>query len=71
LLRGVSEITPSTEDRARIAGALLGTAAGDATVDALVVAEAVGRGGGVILTGDVGDLRHLATGHPEVVVQGL
>jgi hypothetical protein len=25
----------------------------------------------VILTGDVGDLRHLATGHPEVVVQGL
>jgi predicted nucleic acid-binding protein len=71
LLRGVSEITPSTEDRARIAGALIGTAGGDATIDALVVAEAVGRGGGVILTGDVVDLRRLATGHPEVVVQGL
>jgi len=56
LLKGVSEITPTTEDRARIAGALLGAAESDATIDALIVAEAVGRGGAVILTGDPVDL---------------
>ena len=71
ILRGVSEITPTTEDRARLAGALLGAAQSDDTIDALVVAEAVGRGGGVILTGDPADLRRLAAGHPEVVIEAL
>jgi len=71
ILRGVSEITPTTEDLARIAGGLLAKAHSDATIDALVVAEAIGRGGGVILTGDPHDLRKLASGHPEVVISAL
>jgi predicted nucleic acid-binding protein len=71
LLRGVSEIAPATEDRARAAGALLAAARSDSTVDALVVAEAVARGGGVILTGDPSDLRSLAARHPEVVIQSV
>lgn len=71
ILRGVSEITPTTEDRARIAGALLAAAKSDDTIGALVVAEAVGRGGGVILTGDPDYLRLLASGHREVVISAL
>jgi predicted nucleic acid-binding protein len=71
LLRGVSQVTATTEDRARIAGGLLGAARADNTIDALVVAEAIARGGAVVLTGDVSDLRKLAAGHPEVVLQRL
>lgn len=65
------ETAPATESTARIAGGLLAGARSSATVDALVVAEAVGRGGGVVLTGDPHDLDGLAGGHVEITVQDL
>ncbi|HEY3262186.1 MAG TPA: PIN domain-containing protein, partial [Pseudonocardiaceae bacterium] len=43
--KAVGNVSPTSEDRARTAGALLGRAGGSATVDAVVVAEAVERGG--------------------------
>jgi len=55
----------------RTAGALLGKASSDSTIDAIVVASAVELGGGVVLTGDRDDLESLATGHPEVVIRGF
>lgn len=45
--------------------------ASNATVDALVVADAVCRGGGTVLTGDADDLDQLAATHPEVVIRHL
>ena len=71
VLSAVGNVAPATEDRARTAGALLAAAKSSATVDALVVAEAVRRPGGVVLTGDVDDLRRLARSNPEVIVQPL
>jgi predicted nucleic acid-binding protein len=71
VLNAVGNIAPATEDRARTAGALLARAKSNATVDALVVAEVVQRGGGVVLTGDVADLEALAGSHAEVVIQPL
>lgn len=41
------------------------------TVDAAVVATAIRLGGGIIATGDPGDLRSLARDHANVKVQGL
>jgi hypothetical protein len=41
------------------------------TVDAAVVATAIRLGGGIILTGDPGDLRSLARGHANIEVCGL
>ena len=58
-------------DAGRLAGALLGAARSNATVDAVVVASAIGAGGGVILTGDPGDLEALAVDHPDVVIRSL
>ncbi len=58
-------------DRARTTGALLARARSKATIDALVVAEAIERGGGVVLTGDAHDLGVLADRHSEVVIQPL
>jgi len=49
----------------RIAGQLLGAIRSAATVDALVVAQAVESGGAHILTGDREDLERLAASHPE------
>ena len=71
VLKAVGNVSPTSEDRARLAGALLGHSGGSATVDAVVVAEAVRRGGGVILTGDADDLGRLASGHALVVIQPL
>lgn len=71
VLKAIGNVSPAGEDRARIAGALLGRTGSSATVDALVVAEAVHRRGGVVLTGDVDDLRRLAAEHPAVVIQPL
>jgi predicted nucleic acid-binding protein len=71
VLNAVGHVAAATEDRARTAGTLLAAAKSNATVDALVVAEAVGRNGAVVLTGDVGDITLLARPHPEVVIQPL
>ncbi len=50
---------------------LLGQATSSATVDALVVAQAVVAGGAHVLTGDPNDLEPLAARHPEVEIQRL
>ena len=71
VVNAIGNVASTTEDRARTAGALLAEARSDATIDALVVAEAVGRGGGVILSGDVADLRALGARHSAVVIQSL
>lgn len=71
VLNAVGNIAATTEDRARTAGALLARARSKATIDALVVAEAIERGGGVVLTGDAHDLGVLADRHSEVVIQPL
>jgi predicted nucleic acid-binding protein len=71
VLNAIGNIAATTADRARTAGALLARAKSTATVDALVVAEAVERGGGVVLTGDADDLGALAASHGEVVIEPL
>lgn len=71
VVRAVGQVTPAEESTGRVAGSLLGAAQSDSTLDALVVAVAVGVGGGVILTGDPDDLEALASGHPEVVIRPL
>lgn len=71
ILNAVGNVAPATEETARIAGALLARAKSAATIDALVVAEAVNRGGGVVLTGDAADLGALASPHGDVVIQSL
>lgn len=74
-LKLVGEIAPITDAVARLAGQLLrqlGTnrsAHAPPTIDALVVAVAIHRGGGTLLTGDPADLRTLAVNHPEVQVR--
>lgn len=67
----VGDVAAVDEATARVAGALLGEAGSDATIDALVVATALERGGGVILTSDPGDLGRLSEGHADVVVEAL
>lgn len=55
-----------------VGGVLVGASAGSGDmVDAHVVAVAVETGGGVVMTGDVGDLERLAATHRSVVVVGL
>ena len=71
VIKAVGEVTSADESTGRGAGALLGAARSTSTVDALVVASAIGLGGGVVLTGDPDDLEPLADGHPEVVISAL
>lgn len=71
VVAAVGEVIPVDEAVGRAAGALLGTTASAATIDALVVACAISVGGGVVLTSDPSDLRVLADGHAEVVVVAL
>lgn len=71
IIKAVGEVSAADEVAGRLAGALLGAARSNATVDAVVVASAIGAGGGVILTGDPGDLAALAVDHPDVVIQPL
>lgn len=71
VMSAVGNVAPTTEEAARTAGAMLARARSAATIDALVVAEAVGRGGGVVLTGDAADLGALASAHTDVVIQSL
>lgn len=74
-LKLVGEVTPITETIARLAGRLLRRAGRTRsqhtppTLDALIVAVAILRGGGTLLTGDPGDLLTLAANHPEVSVR--
>lgn len=71
VIKVVGEVSSADERTGRGAGALLGAARSTSTVDALVVASAIGLGGGVVLTGDPNDLEPLAEGHPEVVISAL
>ena len=72
ILHAVHEIPPITEAGAREAGRLLATAnIPNATIDALIVAEAVLHGPSVILTGDPSDISALAANHRHVRVHGI
>jgi predicted nucleic acid-binding protein len=71
VLKAVGSVPDAREIHGRIAGHLLGAARSAATIDALVVAQAVAGGGAQILTGDRDDLERLAAPHPEVWIQPL
>lgn len=71
IIKAVGEVSSADESTGRAAGALLWATRSDSTVDAVVVATAIGIGGGVILTGDPDDLQTLAVHHPDVIVQSL
>lgn len=72
VVNSVGDITPATETIARQAGRLLAAAGlANATVDALIVAEAVLGGPATVLTGDVGDFSALADGYPQIRVHGI
>jgi len=71
VLKAVGAIADARESHGRSAGRLLGLARSADTVDALVVAQAVGAGGAHILTGDREDLERLAAPHPEVWIHRL
>lgn len=71
VLKAVGSVPAAREIHGRLAGSLLGRARSTATVDALVVAQAVEAGGAQVLTGDPHDLRALAAAHPEVRVHVL
>ncbi len=71
VITSVGEVTVVDEDTGRVAGSLLRVARSTSTIDALVIASAIGLGGGVVLTGDPDDLEPLAASHPEVVISAL
>lgn len=72
VLKFVGEIAPTNEVKARVAGRLLAASGlSNATVDAMVVAEAVLGEPAIVLTGDVDDLSALAAGHSHVRVYGI
>jgi predicted nucleic acid-binding protein len=71
VLKAVDAVPETTEEIGRTAGRLLGRAGSAATVDALVVAQAVAAGGAHVLTADTDDLGLLAADHPEVWIQRL
>lgn len=58
---------------ARLVGGVLAAAraGSEDLADAHVVATAIDAGGGVVLTGDPGDLERLAAAHPRLVVQAV
>ncbi len=71
VLKAVDAVPEATEEVARTAGRLLGQARSAATIDAMVIAQAVHAGGAHVLTSDAGDLDRLAAPHPEVWIQPL
>jgi predicted nucleic acid-binding protein len=72
VLKAVREVTPVTEAVAREAGRLLAAAnIANATVDALIVAEAVLHGASLILTSDLDDFAALAANHAHVRVYSV
>ncbi len=70
---GQIAVADTTRQLARQIGHLLAHANCDSAhhVDAAVVATALASGGGLILTGDPGDLKALAAGQPRIRVEGL
>jgi len=62
---------PLTEQIARVAGALLGAARSSATIDALVVAEALDCTPAMIWTSDPTDLRQLLGDRRGVTVEPI
>ena len=62
---------PLTEVLARAAGHLLGAAKSSATIDALVVAEAIDCAPAMILTSDPDDLRALLGDHRGVTIEQI
>ncbi|MEP7204261.1 MAG: hypothetical protein ABI894_16740 [Ilumatobacteraceae bacterium] len=62
---------PLTEGLARTAGELLGDAKSSATIDALVVAEAIHCAPAIILTSDPTDLSALLGRHRGVIVEAI
>ena len=70
LSRGFAQVVTTGARTARIAGHLLSSAGAgsEAAIDALVVATAVRFGGGVVVTHDPDDLRHLAADSPNVAI---
>lgn len=71
VLKAVGSTEPTTEAIGRLAGKLLAKADRSDTIDAMIVAEAVDRGGARVLTSDPDDLRNLAQGLSDVVVETL
>jgi predicted nucleic acid-binding protein len=71
VINAVSDSVPIDETVGRRAGALLGRAGRSDTVDAIVVAEAIGAGGAEILTGDAVDLTALANRERSVTIHAL
>lgn len=71
VLATIDDIAPATESTARTAGRLLGLAGSNTTIDALVVATAIERGAGRILTSDPGDLRGLTPRGSRVQIYAL
>ena len=69
VIQTVERVLPVEEQTGRLAGALLGRAGIDATIDSLVVAAAALAGGGCVLTGDPVDLEKLAAALPSSVIQ--
>jgi len=55
----VDALIPTSEETARLAGALLEASGTDDPVDAIVVAEALAAAPSVIITSDAGDVRRL------------
>lgn len=74
-LAGETGIQVRDTDRglARLVGGVLAAAraGSEDLAGAHVVATAIDAGGGVVLTGDPGDLERLAAGHPRLVVQAV
>lgn len=71
VMKAVGQVDAADEAVGRTAGRLLGETGSRATVDAIVVATAIGAGGAVVLTGDPDDLGALAADHREVIVEPL
>lgn len=69
VVQAVERLLPVDEQTGRLAGALMGRAGIDATVDSLIVASAAMAGGGCVLTGDPDDLGKLAAGLSPGVLQ--
>ena len=68
VLNSIGGIESTDPEIGRVAGALLGRSRQTGTVDAMVIAEAVSRGGGQVLTSDPSDLGRLAASDPAVTV---
>jgi predicted nucleic acid-binding protein len=72
VLKAIDEIAPVLENTARTAGRLLAASSlSGATVDALVVAEAVLGGPSIVLTGDFDDLSTHAGDHRQVHIYDI